>query len=1638
MRIYNLSYRNILRRLLLVSALAGSLYTLRAEGVKQLVANPPANGLTPPVMLLAHDADFGNFATPGTDASSRLYVTLANVNETINLGLSLPYNDFGQVIANGKYIVHFRSVNDPAIDVTFTVDNTTRNVTTFSEAEFGGYLNNNFTYTPGAAGDYYIEFEIPNDSNIPNSPGTNTQKLHIGYWDIAVTDNNDNNIDGRVWSRNWAFRTPPADPNNLDAEECIWNRSFEGKIFSYTDDGFVTSIDFADSGFKGLSFNVSLNNTGPGNSGDLEEDRKSTVGPPVNVSGGYRVFLNLPDENVFPSDDACGNLEAANSFSCEGDELCFPVSIDGIGQVEMIIDLDLDSEYTPDSRDRILVFQFDNVSTVLDTCLAWDGLDANGDAVPSGVAFNVVFIYTQGVQHYAAYDVEILSNGFCVNTERPAQPDCSSDLATNLLYWDDTQLPANISSGTGLPADGRLGCACQTAGCRTWTNFDTDVSSCTLINDGVRELLNANPSGYGDGNTLNTWWYARAQKVIRNVILLACTVEAQNTAICANDNTTLAVNVVGGQSPYTFSWSGPNGFAASTESVTVTDAGLYEVTVTDNVGCTSICNITVDAAEEILCAIEGPDMICVGSTDTFTAVGTGGATPYTYNWTGPNGLTATGADITVSDLGEYCVTITDANGCTTECCKTLSFFEELTCAINGPETICEGETADYSVSLSNGETPVSYNWTGPNGFASAEATITVGDAGTYNVTVTDQNGCTSTCNLTLGFFAEITCDIEGPDMICAGDTGNYTAVGGGGTPPFTFSWTGPNGFTASGENITISDAGEYTVEITDANGCSTTCSKTLSFFEEITCAIDGQNIVCLGDAATFTALGTGGTSPLSYSWSGPNGFTASDAVITVTDIGAYCVTITDANGCNTECCQTLSVFAEVSCTIDGPETICVGETANYSVTLSNGQAPATYNWTGPNGFTSTDANISVGDAGTYSVTVTDQNGCTSTCSLTLGFFAEITCDIDGPDEICAGDVANFSAVVSGGTAPFTFNWSSPGGFTATEQNINITDAGEYTVVITDANGCSNTCSKTLSFFAEITCNIEGPDMICMGDAATFTAIGTGGTPPLSYGWTGPGGFSATGAGINISTVGEYSVTISDANGCSTTCSKTLSFFDDIACVIDGPDAICAGVTATYTVTLANGEPISSYSWTGPNGFTSTNAGISVTDEGEYSVTVTDANGCTTTCTKTLSFTSDIVCTVEGPEMICMGDAAVYSAAVPGGQAPFTYSWIGPNGFTSTDEAINISDAGEYCVTIIDANGCSTSCCQTLSFFEEITCSVDGPDTICPNGEITAVAEGGTAPYTYDWTGPNGFSASGASVNISASGEYCVTITDANGCSTNCCKTFEVREEIGCNIDGTDDPICKGETTTYTVSATGGVEPYTFAWSGPNNFTATTAGIDIGNAGEYCVTITDANGCTTTCCKTLEVTDIVVNLSADPTVILLGGSSILTANASGCDNCRYDWYLFDDLIIEDGGAILEVTPEAPVPQDSLYEYRVVVSEDGQCPVEARVNVRVRTLCDDLHVYIPNSFTPNGDGLNDELRIYSSFLEELKSMELMIYNRWGQEVFRTTNPAGFWDGTFKNEPLPPDVYGFYLEVVCPTDQTLVQKGDITLLR
>ncbi|HEX9984527.1 MAG TPA: hypothetical protein VGF69_14800, partial [Thermoanaerobaculia bacterium] len=954
----------------------------------------------------------------------------------------------------------------------------------------------------------------------------------------------------------------------------------------------------------------------------------------------------------------------------------------------------------------------------------------------------------------------------------------------------------------------------------------------------------------------------------------AATIAASgSTALCPGSSVTLTASAAS-----SYLWS--NG--ATTRDITVTDPGNYTVTVTGANGCaatSAATNVTTQPAPTATITAGGPTSFCPGGSVTLTAnSGT------SYLWS--NG--ATTQSITVTTGGNYTVAVTSPYGCTaTSAVTTVTILPKpVIGSTRRPPAVCPNGIATADVQQNAAWT---YQWSAVNGVieqgqgtyfvtfrANANATGNV----TLTCVVTNASGCTDTATLVVPIHSpEATITAGGATTFCVGGSVTLTAPAGYNN----YLWS--NGATTPSINVTT--GGTYWVQVSTGY-CSDRSDNLVVTVDPLpsTAITASSTAICAGSSATLTApAGTG----YSYLWSTG----ATTRSISVTEAGDYSVTVSTPAGCSATSAPTsITVNATPVATItaNGPTTFCPGG----SVTLTANNA-ASYLWS--NGATTQSINVS--SAGNYSVTITDANGCTATSaatSVTVNAAPAATITASGPAAFCAGGSVTLTA-----NSAASYLWSNG----ATTQSINVSSNGNYSVTITDANGCSATSAATavtVHATPSATITANGPTTFCAGGSVILTANNA-----ASYLWSN----GATTQSINVTDAGNYSVTITDANGCSATSAVTAVSVNPIPYVGLSVDySACPGVPRDANATLVmDGAylPNAPFVWSIEGGTLSATTGAHVTfvaSQPNSTVTLTltgtDSRGCSKTVTKTVEVGAGVVPTItaNGPTTFCAGNSVEliapdmqfgsyeWSTGATGRvllvTQPGTYTvtyYEGVNGCGATSEPVVVtvntpavpavtadgpltfceggsvtltaSEGASYLwstgattrsitvtgsvyngfVAVTDANGCEA----TSAPFDVIvpgapaaTITAGGPTTFCAGGTVRLTASSGTS---YLWS----TGATSQFIDVTASGNYSVTVTNGNGCSKQSAPAaVTVTPLPDATITGTTS-ICAGTTTTLTApSGTG----YSYLWSTG----ATSQSISVG-AGNYSVTVT-ANGCST--------------------------------------------------------------------------------------------------------------------------------------------------------------------------------------------------
>ena len=964
---------------------------------------------------------------------------------------------------------------------------------------------------------------------------------------------------------------------------------------------------------------------------------------------------------------------------------------------------------------------------------------------------------------------------------------------------------------------------------------------------------------------------------------LLTTVPTATGVLCNGGSTgTASANASGGTSPYTYAWSN----AQTSATATGLSAGTYTLTVKDFNGCSATATIAVtqpSVLEDSISNIVYPECTTAGKA---TVGVSGGTSPYTYTWN-PN-VSSTSTATTLS-VGTYTVTVEDNNGCSASTITfTITQPNVLRDSIVRASTInisCNGGTnGSATVGVKYGTAPYTYAWT-PN--VSSTATASGLSAGTYSVTVTDKNGCTGTTSVVT--ITQPTAIRDSVSTIinvgCNGGTGGSATIGvKGGASPYTYSWSPNTNTTKTASGLS---AGTYTVSVTDKNGCNNTVLVTISQPTAIRDSLVSIAYpLCNGSKGSATVGVKGGSSPYVYAWSP---ITNTTATATNLSAGTYTITIHDNHSCSVSLIFTVTQPVAIRDSMVTASKVNVncngGSNGSATVGVKYGTAPYTYLWN-PSGQTT--ATVTGLSAGTYTVTITDKNGCTGTAAITtITQPAVIRDSVSAITNVgCNGGNGGTATIgVKGGASPYTYSWSPNTNTTKTASNLS---AGSYTVTIKDKNGCNNTVLVTITQPAVIRdslANITYP--LCNGSRGSATVGVKGGTSPYNYAWSPI--INTTATATNLS-AGTYTITIHDNHSCSSsliiTVTQPLAIRDSMVAASKVNVSCNGGSNGSATVGVKYGTSPYTYTWTPGGQTTATATGLSA---GIYTVTITDANGCTgTVATTTITQPNAIRDSLSGISYpLCNGGTGSATVGVKYGVAPLTYSWS-PN--TNTTATATGLTAGTYTVTIKDKNGCSSVLTFIVTQPGIIHDSiVSKTNVLCKggsNGSATLGVKYGTSPYTYTWT-PN-VSSTATATGLSI-GAYSVTVTDKNGC-TGTIATFTITQptaindsisiisEVGCN---------GGNGGNASTSVRGGTSPYTYLWSPGGQTTFSATGL---TAGAYTITVTDNNGCVSITNVTISqpagMHDSLANISYP---LCNGGKGIATIGTlGGASPYAYTW------------------------------------------------------------------------------------------------------------------------------------------------------
>jgi gliding motility-associated-like protein len=866
---------------------------------------------------------------------------------------------------------------------------------------------------------------------------------------------------------------------------------------------------------------------------------------------------------------------------------------------------------------------------------------------------------------------------------------------------------------------------------------------------------------------------------------------------CGNDGTgTASAAVIGGISQYDYAWNTTP--TNTTNSLTSLQAGIYTLTVTDDVNCIQVDSVEVFEPDPLLATTTYVEPLCFGDGNGSARIfATGGNGGNTFSWvTTPIQTDTTAINLTA---GTYNYTVIDSNNCTFNGSVTVTEPPFLVSSSFGVNITCR-DAADgiVTVTTTGGTYPYNYNWSSST---QNDSVISSLDTGWHYVTITDFFGCTTLDSVYLTQPDYITTSITSTNLSCfESSDGTATITASGGVGNYTYLWSNNN---QTGTTATGLDAGWNSVTVTDGNGCQAADSVLLTEPTEIALLGLSTLTLCYADnSGTASIVASGGTAPYFYSWATTPVQTSSTA--TNLFAGTYSVTVTDAQNCSRVDSVQVDEPNELVINFVKTDMSCFElENGTIDANPSGGTPNYTYNWSNSQG----SKNVFNLDKGTYTVSVTDANGCESIDSTTILEPTLLTSTtLSYPSSCFNGSDGSAVVNANGGTPDingrYNYLWNATFPQT-TDSAVSLVGGQSYTVIITDNNGCTDTSKVTINQPSQIIWTTDSTETSCYNSLdGTASVTGLGGVGGFSYYWD----ISANGqVGTTADSLGKgnYFVTIQDGNGCQQKTNIVVTGPEPIEINAISASIVCKGdSTGDLFSNVAGGSGIYTYQWdANTNNQTASNA-VDL-KAGTYLLTVTDDNGCEGVDSfEVLEPAFDLNSDLTKSDIQCFGKRnGEVVVNTTGGTMPYEYSLDQIN--YDAANALTGLYADDYVIYTKDGNGCETV--DSIQIFEPAPFSVLLPfDTTVDVGtdvQIFPVLDNGVAPFTYEWQPqdttltcwdcPNP-----TTVDLLYERVFILQVTDASGCVSTDEMTVRINQDRAIyvatgftpNNDGVNDAL----------------------------------------------------------------------------------------------------------------------------------------------------------------------------------------------------------------------------------------------------------
>jgi hypothetical protein len=1049
--------------------------------------------------------------------------------------------------------------------------------------------------------------------------------------------------------------------------------------------------------------------------------------------------------------------------------------------------------------------------------------------------------------------------------------------------------------------------------------------------------------------------------------------------------------------------------------------GTYTMRITAANGCWKDTLITIASPAVIIPSVSMVKPSCFGgSNGSITVSATGGLAPFEYAI--GTGTFSTSNVFNGLSAGSHTVRVKDANNCIKDTIVLLLDNAPININVNVARPTCNAiSSGAITVIASSGVAPYQYAIGPTNPFG---ATNTFGglSGGTYLLRVKDANGCLASINYVLNDSITVRSPATVTHVLCYGDaTGAITLNAHSGTPPYKYKLgTGPLTTT---NTFTGLIAGSYNFHIEDVNGCYLDTTVVVNQPTRLGSTSVVNHVSCFGFAdASIVITGFGGVLPYTYSF----GAAPYSSVNTFGGlaVGSYTLHVKDGNNCIRDTTITITQPAKLLITnIAEVQPVCNGDAnGTYTITLSGGTTPYSYTYNA-NPFGSSNVLTGV-PAGTHTIHIKDFNGCLVDSVRTMLEPTPIIPTVPNlRNSTCAtlGD-GHVTIAATGGVPPYTYAVNASA-YSASPAFTNLA-AGFYVFHIKDTRGCIK--DTIISLIDSL--NPDG--VVTVTDASCFDeSTGIIGVAPFGaqapYQFAINAGTYGTASVFNNLHANTYTIHIKDANGCIKSLPATVNEPTLLVPAVTVVNQPCFGYNVgTITITATGGTPNYSFALnSGSFGTTNSFGGLVA---GTYTVRVRDSKGCQNDTPINLTQPSKVIMqslTVTNP--LCFGDSNGTATIIGvGGVPPYQYR-SNYGAFQASNQLTTLYD-GNNMLRIQDANGCFMDSLVVLT--QPSALKINNAEIVSPtcadfaDGSVKLNVDGGTPPYLYHY-GELPKQSSATLTKIYA-GEYLFTITDNNGCRKDTTIKLTGYPAIVINSIIPKNISCYGRADGgFDIEATGGIPALRYSIGSVQTFDPSFRNLAVGS---HNITITDAKGCTKDTAANVLMPDALTTKLTATNNDCEGydnGGSITADVKGGTEPYNYSW------------SVAGSANNKEIRGVANGSYNVVITDANACTDTALTTIIYDNCC---KIFIPDAFTPNGDGLNDKVRIL--FKGDMQLEQFYIVNRFGQVVFSSNNVAEGWDGSFKGVQQDIGTYNYYAKIICGNAGTNEQeyKGTITLIR